>query len=77
MHRTINFCSHPDANYLIASSSSKGFLRVRYYSRGANSDHVVVSPDGDSFHGVTDAALDELGVTRRIALSVPHFLLLI
>lgn len=39
-------------------------------------DHVIVSPDGGGFHGVTDTALAELGMSRRVALSVPHFLFL-
>lgn len=39
-------------------------------------DHVVVSPDGGGFHGVTDTALTALGMTRRVVLSVPHFLFL-
>ncbi len=39
-------------------------------------DHVIVSPDGGGFHGVTDTTLAELGMTRRVALSVPHFLFL-
>jgi len=39
-------------------------------------EHVIVSPDGGGFHGATDTALAELGMTRRVALSVPHFLLL-
>ncbi|UQS88536.1 LysR family transcriptional regulator [Pseudomonas chlororaphis subsp. piscium] len=37
-------------------------------------EHVMVSPDGGGFHGVTDSALGELGLTRRVVLSVPHFL---
>jgi DNA-binding transcriptional LysR family regulator len=37
-------------------------------------DHVIVSPDGGGFHGVTDAALAASGLTRRVVLSVPHFL---
>lgn len=37
-------------------------------------EHVVVSPDGGGFHGVTDSALGEVGLTRRVVLSVPHFL---
>ncbi|WP_413741428.1 LysR family transcriptional regulator [Sodalis sp. RH15] len=39
-------------------------------------DHVMVSPDGGGFYGVTDTALARLGLTRRVVLSVPHFLLL-
>lgn len=37
-------------------------------------EHVVVSPDGGGFHGVTDSALGGVGLTRRVVLSVPHFL---
>lgn len=37
-------------------------------------DHVIVSPDGGGFHGVTDQALSKLGLARRVVLSVPHFL---
>ncbi|MFC5475247.1 LysR family transcriptional regulator [Paraherbaspirillum soli] len=38
-------------------------------------EHVIVSPDGGGFRGVTDEALAEAGLTRRVVLSVPHFLL--
>ena len=37
-------------------------------------EHVIVSPDGGGFRGVTDVALATLGLTRRVVLSVPHFL---
>ena len=37
-------------------------------------DHVIVSPDGGGFVGVTDDALKAAGASRRVALSVPHFL---
>ncbi|MEO5932030.1 MAG: LysR family transcriptional regulator [Duganella sp.] len=40
-------------------------------------DHVLISPDGGGFHGVTDAALARVGLTRRVALSVPHFLFMV
>ncbi|PFH19942.1 LysR family transcriptional regulator [Burkholderia sp. JKS000303] len=40
-------------------------------------EHVIVSPDGGGFFGVTDEALAERGVTRRVALSVPHFLFVV
>lgn len=39
-------------------------------------DQVIVSPDGGGFSGVTDAALAEHGLERRVMLSVPHFLFL-
>jgi DNA-binding transcriptional LysR family regulator len=37
-------------------------------------EHVIVSPDGGGFHGVTDDALAAVGLARRVVLSVPHFL---
>jgi DNA-binding transcriptional LysR family regulator len=37
-------------------------------------EHVVVSPDGGGFSGVTDDALATAGLARRVVLSVPHFL---
>lgn len=40
-------------------------------------EHVIVSPDGGGFIGVTDDALAKLGVTRRVVLSVPHFLFML
>ncbi|TDR76453.1 LysR family transcriptional regulator [Paludibacterium purpuratum] len=39
-------------------------------------DHAIVSPSGGAFHGVTDTVLAERGMTRRVVLSVPHFLFL-
>jgi DNA-binding transcriptional LysR family regulator len=37
-------------------------------------EHVIVSPDGGGFSGVTDEALAAVGLARRVVLSVPHFL---
>ncbi|ASU40923.1 LysR family transcriptional regulator [Herbaspirillum sp. meg3] len=37
-------------------------------------EHVIVSPDGGGFRGVTDTALATVGLTRRVVISVPHFL---
>lgn len=37
-------------------------------------EHIVVSPRGGGFQGATDAALKGLGRERRVALSVPSFL---
>jgi DNA-binding transcriptional LysR family regulator len=36
-------------------------------------DHVIVSPVGGGFFGVTDEALAQVGLSRRVALSVPRF----
>ncbi len=37
-------------------------------------EHVIVSPDGGGFHGVTDDALKAVGMARQVVLSVQHFL---
>ncbi|MFL6696124.1 MAG: LysR family transcriptional regulator [Vitreoscilla sp.] len=37
-------------------------------------EHVLVSPDGGGFSGVTDTALAALGRQRRVVLSLPHFI---
>lgn len=39
-------------------------------------DHVIASPEGGGFEGITDNALAQLGRSRRVVLSVPHFLFL-
>lgn len=39
-------------------------------------EHVIVSPDGGGFLGVTDVALAQLDLKRRTVLSLPHFLFL-
>jgi DNA-binding transcriptional LysR family regulator len=36
-------------------------------------EHVVVSPDGGGFVGVTDRVLAQAGMSRRVVLSVPRF----
>ncbi|MEE3652938.1 MULTISPECIES: LysR family transcriptional regulator [unclassified Brenneria] len=38
-------------------------------------EYAIVSPDGGGFHGITDDVLLKSGLTRRVALSVPHFML--
>ncbi|MFM0172499.1 LysR family transcriptional regulator [Paraburkholderia sediminicola] len=40
-------------------------------------EHVIVSPDGGGFAGVTDEVLAKAGMTRRVVLSVPHFLFML
>ncbi|MBB5470331.1 DNA-binding transcriptional LysR family regulator [Paraburkholderia sp. CI2] len=37
-------------------------------------EHVIVSPDGGGFFGVTDETLAKVGLARKVVLSVPHFL---
>lgn len=40
-------------------------------------EHVVVSPDGGGFSAATDSALANLGLSRQVVLSVPHFLFML
>lgn len=40
-------------------------------------DHVIVSPTGGGFSGITDEKLSQAGLSRRVVLSVPHFLFMI
>ncbi len=40
-------------------------------------EHAIVSPDGGGFAGPTDDVLAKAGLSRRVVLSVPHFLFLI
>src|SRR6266702_2511736 len=37
-------------------------------------EHVIVSPDGGGFIGITDEVLAKAGLARKVVLSVPHFL---
>jgi DNA-binding transcriptional LysR family regulator len=39
-------------------------------------EHVIVSPNGGGFHGVTDTMLEAAGLHRQVVLSVPHFLVM-
>jgi DNA-binding transcriptional LysR family regulator len=40
-------------------------------------EHVVVSPDGGGFSAMTDEVLARQGLSRRVVLSVPHFLFML
>lgn len=63
--------------YVLAGCAGHPRLKRRpTLSQFCDLDHVIVSPDGGGFRGVTDEALSEVGLTRRVVLSVPHFLFL-
>ncbi len=38
-------------------------------------EHVLVSREGGGFFGVTDKVLADVGLSRKVVLSVPHFLM--
>lgn len=64
--------------YLLAGRRDHPKLRRRpTLPQFCKLEHAIVSPDGGGFHGVTDMVLSELGVKRRVVLSVPHFLFLL
>ncbi|OLF53417.1 LysR family transcriptional regulator [Pseudomonas chlororaphis] len=61
--------------YVLAGRAGHPRLQRRpSLAQFARLEHVIVSPDGGGFHGVTDSALDAAGLTRKVVLSVPHFL---
>ena len=37
-------------------------------------DFVIISPDGGGFWGNTDKVLLDMGLSRKVVLSVPHFM---
>ncbi|WP_454765447.1 LysR family transcriptional regulator [Cupriavidus campinensis] len=59
---------------LVGRAGHPGLKRRPTLAQFCALEHVMVSPDGGGFHGVTDAALAAAGATRRVVLSVPHFL---
>lgn len=40
-----------------------------------SAEHILVSPEGGGFHGMTDKKLGEMGLRRRVAVSLPSFLM--
>ncbi|PXW28381.1 LysR family transcriptional regulator [Paraburkholderia caballeronis] len=71
LHRRVLFTER----YVLAGRAGHPRLKRRpTLAQFCALDHVIVSPDGAGFYGVTDEALAERGVTRRVVLSVPHFL---
>jgi DNA-binding transcriptional LysR family regulator len=64
-----------DEHYvLVGRKQHPGLKRRPTLAQFCSLDHVVVSPEGGNFRGSTDIALEKAGMTRRVVLSVPHFL---
>jgi DNA-binding transcriptional LysR family regulator len=61
---------------LVGRAAHPGLKRRPTLKQFCKLDHVIVSTDGGGFHGTTDTALAQLGLARRVVLSVPHFLFL-
>lgn len=73
MHQQVLFAER----YVLAGRAGHPRLKRRpTLAQFCTLDQVIVSPDGGGFRGVTDEVLEGLGMTRRVVLSVPHFLFL-
>lgn len=63
-------------HYVLAARAGHPQLKRRpTLARFCKLEHVIVSPEGGGFQGVTDTALAAVGASRRVVLSVPHFLM--
>jgi DNA-binding transcriptional LysR family regulator len=51
--------------------------RAPSLSRFTELEFGIVSPNGHGFRGPADEVLDAMGLSRRVVLSVPHFLFLV
>lgn len=58
---------------LVGRADHPGLKRRPTLAQFCKLEHVIVSTAGGGFHGVTDTALAQAGLVRRVALSVPHF----
>ncbi|OON62539.1 LysR family transcriptional regulator [Massilia sp. KIM] len=64
--------------YVLAGRAGHPALRRRpSLERFRQLEHAIVSPEGGGFHGPADEVLAGLGLKRKVALSVPHFLFLL
>ncbi len=64
-----------DERYVLAARAEHPRLKRRpTAAQFCALEHVIVSPDGGGFRGVTDDVLAQHGLSRRVVLSVPHFL---
>jgi DNA-binding transcriptional LysR family regulator len=70
LHRRALFTEH----YVLAGRRDHPRLK-RKPTKGefCRLEHVITSTAGGAFHGVTDDALAQVGLMRRVVLSVPHF----
>jgi DNA-binding transcriptional LysR family regulator len=59
---------------LVGRADHPRLKRRPTHSQFCELEHVIVSPDGGGFRGITDEVLSKAGLARRVVLSVPHFL---
>lgn len=69
-HRVLFF-----ERYMLAGRVDHPCLKKHMtFEQFSSLEHVIVSPDGGGFYGITDEVLSQSGLKRRVVLSVPHFL---
>ncbi|WP_109479816.1 LysR family transcriptional regulator [Paraburkholderia sp. C35] len=74
LHRRVLFTER----YVLAGRENHPRLKRRpTLAQFCAFEHVIVSPDGGGFRGVTDEALAQVGLVRHVVLSVPHFLFML
>lgn len=61
-------------DFVIAARVGHPYLRKPTMANYCAADHIVVSPSGDP-HGLVDDVLAKKGLARRVALTVPNFML--
>lgn len=72
LHQRVLFTEH----YVLAGRvGHPGLKRKPTREQFCALEHVMVSREGGGFFGVTDKALAEVGLARKVVLSVPHFLM--
>jgi DNA-binding transcriptional LysR family regulator len=70
LHHRVLFKEH---YVLVARKAHPALKRKLTVDALCQLDHVVVSPEGGGFRGITDTVLESRGRKRRVVLSVPHF----
>lgn len=61
-------------DFVVAARIGHPYLRKPTMANYCAADHLVVSPTGDP-HGLVDEVLAKKGIARRVALTVPNFML--
>lgn len=71
LHRRVLFA---ERYVLVGRAGHPGLKRKPRLAQFCKLEQMIVSPDGGGFAAATDEALAALGMTRKVVLSVPHFL---
>jgi DNA-binding transcriptional LysR family regulator len=63
-----------DEEFVIACRAGHPYAKAPTLTRFCAAEHLLVSLAGDA-HGFTDEALDKRGLSRRVAVTVPNFMM--